>query len=415
MRGALLALLFVFPIFSFPAGSAIVLVEKTWNLHSDGMITELRLNGTFLVENEYQEILQMNLTDEGAEFEESNGAIRVIFNSEKFSGDKQITATALVHTSYPLQIPSNPPFLPSPNGSSGLVEYDESISSTAASITLEKETELEAVAALVDWTNGYITYDLEFWGGPAPAQAVFNDPRAVCVGYAHLLISMLRSLGFETRFVSGYAFAEEWQPHAWAEVRIGGAWVPVDPTFRELGALDARHVASSYSDDQSGVYDVLVAKGSGFDFNSTVFVETSEQESFEEFLFIHTVLYDDDLKVVVYNPGSGYATPTYEFRMPEFILNKDTRILVVPPSSSKELDYRLHTGELETGYSHSIPYHIYVQGTRVDGEHTIIKKSHAKAEPTEEPAEMPAQSEPCPLIIFSIAFLLAGLFTKNQP
>jgi hypothetical protein len=415
MKGVLFALLFVFPLFSFSAGGAVLLVEKTWNLHTDEMITELRLNGTFLVENEYQTILQMNITGSGAEFEESNGTLRVVFNTDKFSGDKQITATALVRTSYPLQIPSNPDFSPSSANSSGLIGYGEDIASKAESLASGKETELEVVAAITDWAHGYITYDMEYWGDPSSAQAVFQEPRAVCVGYTHLFLSMLRSLGFETRFVSGYAFSEGWQPHAWAEVKICEAWVPVDPTFREVGALDARHVASSYSEDQSGVYDVLVARGNGFDFNSTVSVHASEVVSFDELLFVHTVLYGDDLRVTLYNPSSSYVTPTYEFIMPDFIIKKDKRILVIPPASSRELTYRLDTGDLETGYSHSIPYHIYVQGTLVEGEHTIMKGSPAKAEPQAEYTQpiQQAKEEPCPLFVFFVAFVFAILCIRD--
>ncbi|MBD3397907.1 hypothetical protein GF412_02020 [Candidatus Micrarchaeota archaeon] len=412
MRNALLAFLFIFPVFAFSSGSAVISIEKTWSLHAEEMITDLELNGTFLVKNDYQEILQMNVTDEGARFEESNGTVRVVFNADKFSGEKQITASALVRTEYPLEIRTNPEFIPSPANASGLIEYDEHISSTSEAISSGKKTELEAVVAVADWVHDYLSYDMEFWGSPSSAKTVFNEPRGVCVGYAHLFISMLRSLGFETRFVSGYAFAEEWQPHAWAEVKIGESWVPVDPTFREVGALDARHLASSYSSDQSGAYDLLVARGNGFDFNSTVSVSTSEKEKFEELIFVHTVLYDDDLKVTLYNPSSSYITPTYEFAMPEFILTKDTRIIVIPPSSSKEITYRLNTGELEAGYTHNVPYYLSVQGTSVEGEHSIMKGSIADAEPEEEYSET-QQHESCPLIALSLAMGLAGLFLRS--
>lgn len=412
MRLLFLALLLIFPLFSFSTGEVVVEVEKTWYLFTNETITDVTLNGTFLVENEYQEILQISLTDDGAEFENINGTIRVIFNDNEFTGRKIITATALVHSAYPLTIQSNAPFEPQEIESIGLISYDEDISSAAKSISAEKETELEVVVALVDWTYEYMNYDISFWGDPAPAKNVFRDPQGVCVGYSHLFISMVRSLGFETRFVSGYAFAEDWQPHAWAEVMVGGEWVPVDPTFREVGALDARHIVSSYSSDQSGVYDILVAKGKGFTFNSTVTVKTSEKQSFEEVLFIHSVLYDDDLKVVIHNPTDFYVTPTYELSMPEFILPKDTRILTIPPQGSETLIYHLSTGDLDSGFSHNIPYQIVVQGTTLTGEHMIVKGTSSNGEPEEEYKPPQNESEPCPLIMLALAFILAGIFSR---
>lgn len=414
MRIFFLILLFILPLFSFSAGEVVVEIEKTWYLFTNETITDVTLNGTFLIENEHQKILQINLTDDGAEFENSNGTIRVIFNDEEFTGGKIITATALVRSSYPITIQSNAPFEPHEMESTGLINPDDAISSAAKSLSAEKETELEVIAALADWTHEYISYDLSFWGDPAPATSVFQDPRGVCVGYSHLFISMVRSLGFETRFVSGYAFADDWQPHAWAEVKVGGNWVPVDPTFREVGALDARHIVTSYSYDQSGVYDILVARGKGFIFNSTVTVKTSEKQSFEEILFIHSVLYGDDLKVVVYNPTGQYVTPTYELSMPEFILPRDTRILTIPPQGSETLTYHLSTGDLESGFSHSIPYQISVQGTTLTGEHTIVKGTPSNGEPEEEYTPPQDESEPCPLITLSLAFVFAALFSRSR-
>ncbi|MCP4647230.1 MAG: hypothetical protein GY852_05745 [bacterium] len=413
MKTIFLFLLLIIPLFSFTAGEAVVELEKTWYLFTNETITDVVLNGTFIVENEHQEILQINLTDAGAEFENNNGTIRVIFVDDEFTGGKIITATALIRSSYPLTVKSNAPFDPHETESTGLISHDAAISSAAKSISAEKETELEAVAALVDWTHEYISYDLSFWGDPAPATAVFQDPRGVCVGYSHLFISMARSLGFETRFVSGYAFAEDWQPHAWAEVKVGGDWLPVDPTFREVGALDARHIVSSYSYDQSGVYDILVARGSGFIFNSTVTVKTSEKYSFEEVLFIHSVLYGDDLKVVVHNPTNQYVSPTYELSMPEFILPRDTRIIAISPQGSKTLTYHLNTGDLDPGFSHSIPYQIEVQGTTLTGEHTIVKGTPSNGEPEEEYQPPQDESAPCPLIALSLAAIIAFLFAKT--
>ena len=413
MRALLLVLILTLPVFSFYAGEVIVQVEKTWDLSANETITELLLNGTFLLENDFQQMLQKNVS-EGAEFQTIGDTTYVVFEADEFIGDKTITATATVHAAYPLEIASNPPFAPSQANATPLTQYDDPISSIATSISSEKETELEVVSALTDWTYRYLEYDLSYWGQSAPASAVYHEPKAVCVGYTHLLISMLKSLGFETRFVSGYAFADEWQAHAWAEVKIGDSWIPLDPTFRETGALDARHIASSYSEDQSEVFDTLIARGAGFTFNSTVSVQTSQKEQFEEVLFVHSVLYDDDLKVIIYNPTNSHVTPTYELSLPEYLLPRDTRILTIAPEEFETRNYHLSTGELEPGYAHTIPYRVVMQGTTLNEEHIIVKGTLENGEPTEK-YELPKdEAETCPLISAAI-FLILFSFCIRLP
>ena len=410
----LLFALFLFPM-CFPyAGEAVVLVEKTWSIEANSTMPSIRLNGTFLMDNEFQDILQLNLSDGGAEFERNGEEIRVLFNAENFSGSKQIKATAIVRASYPLGIKENPPFSKNPLPSTGLVQYDDSISSAASSLSSGKATQLEAIASIADGTYEYLSYDLSQWGEPAPATQVFQGRKAVCVGYAHLFIAFARSLGFETRFVSGYAFSEDWQAHAWAEVKVGEQWVPVDPNFRELGAIDARHIISSYSNDQGGARDFLFATRPGCSLNSTVSVKTIEKKAFTQVLFAHTVLQGDDLKVVVYNPSNEYVSPTYYFSMPTHIHPGETRIFVIPPGTSAERIYRLSTSGLESGYSHSIPYTISMQGTTVTDELAITKGLEAAASPQNNYSPPKAESEPCPLITTSLMFALAALFSRRR-
>lgn len=412
MRALLILLCLMLPLFSFYAGEVLVEVDKTWEISSEETVTDLALNGTFLLENEYQSILEMNVSP-GAAFQNVNGTTYVIFEQAEFRGKKIIVARALVSAKYPLAISSNPAFVPSKVNSTPLTQADNGIASIAHSISSDSKTQLEAVTKLTDWTHRYIEYDLRYWGDPAPASEVFANPKAVCVGYSHLLISMLNSLGFETRFVSGYAFADEWQSHAWLEAKIGESWIPIDPTFREVGALDARHIASSYSQDQSQVFDSLIARGKGFDFNSTVSVKTLEKEPFEEVLFIHTVLYDDEFKVIIYNPTKAYVTPTYELSLPEYLLAKDTQILTISPKEFATLNYQLSTGDLEPGYAHQIPYLITLQGTTITDEHTLVKGTLQNGEPTEQ-YELPKdETQSCPLLLFSLVSTATLVFVKH--
>jgi transglutaminase-like putative cysteine protease len=406
MKHLLILLLLMLPVFSAYTGELVVQVEKVWRIESPNTIKDMTLNGTFLALNDFQEAIQMDVT-EGAIFEEDGDEIKVIYHTDEFSGITNITATALVKTSYFFSAPSDPPYSEGSLNSSGLVSYNEQIKSAASSAISSSTKELEAIAALTDWVHEYIEYDLSYWGSPAPANETYLSRGGVCVGYAHLFIALARAAGFETRFVSGYAFAEEWQPHAWAEVRIDGIWIPVDPTFREFGALDARHIASSYSNDQSGVYDSLVAMGNGFKFNSTVSVRTQETRPFPQQIFAHTVLSGDLLKVVIYNPTDKYVTPTYNLRFPDYILAEETKIIVIPPGDSLEFFYDLDTTELDEGYSHTVPYTLSFQGLLLNDQLVIIKEG-----PPQE--ETPAKANPpcAPAAAIMVALFICAVAYK---
>lgn len=416
MKSALLLLLFsVSLLFSAYTGETTVRVVKTWVVVSNHSIPHLTLNGTFLLDNGFQEVSSLNVS-EGAVFEAGEDGIRVVYSAENYTGETTITASALVYAKYPPGIPENPLFVASALEAEGPIEYDQPMADLASSLAQGKTRQLEVLASLLDWTHEYVDYDLVYLGDPAPAMEVFQVRSGVCVGYVHLFMALASSLGFETRFVSGYAFSSEWEDHAWAEVRVGDSWVPADPTFREMGMLDARHIAISYSDG-SGARDVLVSKGvgistEGITFNSSVFIQTANRQEYPETLFVHTVLHEDDLKVVVYNPTDFYLTPAYHFSVPDYLHTGEVSTLVLAPGETKALAYHLNTDELEPGYSHSLPYRISLQGTTLDDELVIIKGNPTSAPDSD--ARSSVGSEECPLVTGAVLLVLASLFSLRR-
>ncbi|MBD3390308.1 hypothetical protein GF415_05165 [Candidatus Micrarchaeota archaeon] len=408
MKCLLLFFLLLSPLFSFPAGEALVYVQKNWTITSEDTARDLFLNGSFLLENTYQEIIWME-TAGGAELVSSNGSVRLFYSEEEFSGKKTVSASALVKSIYPITTPSSPPLNPSPAPAHGLIAYDSQMQEFAHSFTEEMETELEAASSLADWTYEYVNYNHSHWGSPSPAKEVFHNPEAMCVGYTHLYISLLRSLGFETRFVSGYAYSEKWQPHTWAEARIGNRWIPFDPTFRESLSLDARHIATRYTDDQEGSMETLSARGAKINFSSSTRLTTSEELSFSETLFIHSVFSNDSLRITVYNPTDAYSTPTYSFTMPGELIQQDTRILFIPPKSSVNLEYNVDTSALQPGYTHSIPYEVTVQGTHLSEQRSVVVPDEEKT--AEAPIPVSLDQGSC---FIAFALLLPFLFSKRK-
>lgn len=80
------------------------------------------------------------------------------------------------------------------------------------------------------------------------ASEVLRTGKGDCTEHALLFVALARAAGIPARGVHGLVYANygETGPgmywHAWAEVKVGDEWIPVDPTFDE-DVADATHVA----------------------------------------------------------------------------------------------------------------------------------------------------------------------------
>ena len=87
-------------------------------------------------------------------------------------------------------------------------------------------------AFVYDWIT-----DKNYTVGFASAQEVARTPRGDCTEHGTLAVALLRRLGVPARGVTGWvAFGESMGLHFWVEARIGGRWIPLDPTFDEAPA-----------------------------------------------------------------------------------------------------------------------------------------------------------------------------------
>ncbi len=100
-----------------------------------------------------------------------------------------------------------------------------------------------------------------------PVEQVFRSRRGVCQDFAHLLISMLRSIGLPARYVSGYlrTLPPPGKPrlvgadasHAWLSVYCGLlGWIDLDPTNNQFPSTD--HITIAWGRDY---VDVAPLKG----------------------------------------------------------------------------------------------------------------------------------------------------------
>jgi len=105
---------------------------------------------------------------------------------------------------------------------------------------------------LRDWVATHLTFDLGL--SVAPAGEIVRDRRGTCVAYAVLTASLARALGIPARVVLGYVYLDGiFGGHAWTEVRVGDAWVPIDAAVWGPGAADPARIALARHGGEAGV------------------------------------------------------------------------------------------------------------------------------------------------------------------
>ncbi len=129
---------------------------------------------------------------------------------------------------------------------------DDQVRSLALNITSEGGSDIYKIYKLAEWVNSYLEYYPEYAGENIPSDRVLKDPKGVCTEFTNLFAALSRSLGYPTRIVIGYVYLpdEGWMFHSWAQVYLD-RWVDVDPTWLEVGYLDATHIPIAYSEDTS--------------------------------------------------------------------------------------------------------------------------------------------------------------------
>jgi transglutaminase-like putative cysteine protease len=108
------------------------------------------------------------------------------------------------------------------------------------------------IKALHDWVADRIAYDAPALAAetrpPQDADAVFRTRKAVCAGYAQLMVALGEAIGEEIVYVVGDARVGDsltGESHAWNAVRIEEKWYLVDVTW-DAGFVNGPRFEKSY-------------------------------------------------------------------------------------------------------------------------------------------------------------------------
>ena len=227
--------------------SAVVMVQGTVSA-TGGEIRSLQMNVSVPSSTPYQ-IVEAG---EPMKFDsDGNGYLSISSSNPPipFTYSKRITVQSVARTT-----PELPESYSVPSGygqftaaTNRTQSNDAGMRALAQDITKGAQTPFEKVALLAIYVNKNMKYDEAMVGQEKDALWVKQNLHGVCTEYSTLFTALARSIGIPVRYVSGYVYSDKfssWMGHSWAEAYVG-KWVPVDPTWFEVGALDAMHIEES--------------------------------------------------------------------------------------------------------------------------------------------------------------------------
>ncbi|WP_327316716.1 transglutaminase family protein [Streptomyces sp. NBC_01235] len=183
--------------------------------------------------------------------------------------DLTITASSLVETSPPADLPASPAWaeITERTAASRLLEFAGPTVRTTVPPKLVKKARKaaagldphETVVAVSSLVADRVSYLPGVTGVNTSAAEAWEQGAGVCQDIAHVTIALLRGLGLPTRYVSGYLHPEReaelhrpvaGQSHAWVEYWAGD-WHGYDPTNRTRA--DESHVVVGRGRDYDDV------------------------------------------------------------------------------------------------------------------------------------------------------------------
>lgn len=385
-------------------GYSRIQLGRIWTVESDGPGSELQFDGLLALNGSHQEIVFISAGPDGAiAAQHPDGTVHLLYNGTMPAEELRISGKAIVDIDFDTSLRENPALEWEQRNFTEFTEPDGAIREQARE--LSAPSTLDTVLNLASWVHGNVEYDLTS-SGKKTAREVFAERRGVCVEYSHLFISMARSLGLETRYVSGYVLADAWQPHAWAEVMVPGyGWLPVDPTFGEIGSLDNSHVTVAYGQDQSSIYDQVYSSRPGIAFSVQDTLEPKMISEDPRGLGTSIAFNENSLliDVSVKNTREEFVFASYLFSAPADYGGNEEHMLLLKPSEERHFYYTLNNSLFMEGYTYTIPLSASANDAVAE---TSIVIGKARAEDVQEGME----GTSCELPAFMMMTALAGAF-----
>ena len=219
------------------------------------------------------------------------------------------------------------------------------------------------------WTKNNINYSLETLTAEVSQDSswVLENKKGVCDELTSLFVAMLRALNIPARFVTGQAYTNvinDFGNHAWAEVYFPGyGWIAFDPTYGQLGYVDASHIKMKIGQDVKDsdvdygwLSNDVEVESSGLKIESRVL---SKGNLYQENVELSLEVLKNDLgpksylpiKVNVKNLNDYYVPANVYIDKAPLKVDDYTREILLKPNEEKSVFFILKTPQsLEKGF-----------------------------------------------------------------
>ncbi|MEM5872577.1 MAG: transglutaminase family protein [Candidatus Aenigmatarchaeota archaeon] len=238
-----------------------------------GIVNNIELNLSIPQEDGYQKIESFEVSDKYGICNNQcsykfvydkfgNKLLNINWKNPKENIEFKIKAIVSVNRRYSVESKNFQEFLRPTNLVQSTDPEIESIASKA------RGSDFEKVAYLSKWISENIRYNTVYSDVNIPAKEILKLRIGVCKEFSNLLVSFLRSLGYYSAVAVGYVHpgkiygGENFLPHGWTEVYANEGIIS-DPTWGEVGYLDATHIKFATLPDSSWTFSSFYTTGYG--------------------------------------------------------------------------------------------------------------------------------------------------------
>ena len=158
------------------------------------------------------------------------------------AGHFEVRCSCRAHTADTVDVDAYAPFVPVDQLPENVLQFllpsrycqSDLLNDLASSIVKESPAGYSQVAAIEQWLRDEMSYVSGSSNSNTSAIDTAEKKKGVCRDYAHLGISLTRSLNIPARMVVGYLYGlVPMDLHAWFEAFVGGRWYTFDGTQGE--------------------------------------------------------------------------------------------------------------------------------------------------------------------------------------
>ncbi len=392
------------PLFAANFGRSLIRIERTWTVLSP-QGSHIDFDGALVLNDSNQHVVSIATEPPMDIAVKDDGSIRLHYSGIMNAPQMKLKGTAVVDVDYDTDLSADPPLPPAQTALNftNITMPDEPIRLQAKALS-QGDSTLSTIRNLVDWVHNDIAYNISCWDQTYPAAEVFQLRQGVCVEYSHLLISMARSLGLDTRYVGGYVYSNSWQPHAWVEIMVPGyGWLPADPTFDQAGILDSSHIGVSEGEDQASNFDLLLSEQAGAVLEADDVLEIMSSVPDPKGASI-SMAFDNNTYVVttsINNSNPRFVFGLYDMATQDGYLSGERALLLLQPSAGNDRFYILNRTILKPNFIYDIPLQADFNDAHADLSIEIAPPSPSSPSQAAEP-EAPQCLLPAVLLLMAV-------------